>query len=185
MRRILLSLTPCLVLFAPACERNQDAPPEASTTAPAPAAAPAAKPAPAAEPATKPALEAGQRLDGATSVAVADLAARTGELAGTPIKVTGTVKNVCQHRGCWVEIADGEATILAKSLAHDVLLPKDAAGKRIEIEGTLRVDNAKSSCDHGAGDDHGDHGDHGEEGHSCPSPETLIEMQYVALFAAP
>lgn len=175
MRRIVLSLPALLlVLAAVGCESG--------TAEPAAAAAPAPAPVQAVDVAPGPELEVGQRAQGARAVAVADLAAQHEALAGKPIRVVGVVKNVCQNRGCWVEIADGEATILAKSLAHDVLLPKDAAGKRIEVEGTLRVDNAASSCDH----DHGeDHGDHGEEPHSCPSPETLIELQYAALYAAP
>jgi len=52
------------------------------------------------------------------------------------IKVSGTIKEVCQHSGCWVtlEIPGGEEVMVnMKDEAFSV--PKDASGKQIWIEG--------------------------------------------------
>ena len=54
-----------------------------------------------------------------------------------PVRVEGTVTAVCQKKGCWMVLADGdlEARILTKD--HAFALPPDARGKHAEVEGTV------------------------------------------------
>ena len=54
-----------------------------------------------------------------------------------PVRVEGTVASVCQKKGCWMVLADGEvkARILMKD--HAFALPTDARGKHAEVEGTV------------------------------------------------
>ncbi|MBI2930917.1 MAG: DUF4920 domain-containing protein [Planctomycetes bacterium] len=86
--------------------------------------------------------------------------------AGSEIQIAGSVTRVCQGRGCWVELSDGKTQIIAKSLGHDVLFPKDCVGRQARVMGVVRVD-PPSECKGGEGG----HGDH-----ECPKPKVLVEI---------
>jgi len=122
--------------------------------------------------------EGGQRVAGATPVKLGELAARAADLGGQTVRVEGVVSGVCQHRGCWVEISDGAHRVIAKSLDHGIAFPRDAVGKRMIIEGPLRV-GAVPSCGGG------EHAQHAEpEGHSCPQPDLLVEVRGAVLLGS-
>ena len=59
------------------------------------------------------------------------------KLPTEPVKVSGTVENVCQAKGCWMVISDGEfkARVLVKD--HAFAIPMDGKGKAAIVEGTL------------------------------------------------
>lgn len=96
------------------------------------------------------------------------LASVDGAAVDSEIEIEGTVARVCQKRGCWVELSDGTTVVMAKSLSHGVLLPKDCAGKKARILGIVR--NAPAP----------------EEGekkeHDCPNPKRLIEIVGAQLY---
>ena len=57
------------------------------------------------------------------------------------VTTEGTVRQVCQKKGCWMEIAaDGKgpgARITFKD--YEFFVPKDAAGKKAKIEGSVKL----------------------------------------------
>ena len=57
----------------------------------------------------------------------------------TPVKVTGTVGKVCQKKGCWMVINDGEATARVLVADHAFAIPMDGEGKAAIVEGTIEV----------------------------------------------
>jgi hypothetical protein len=57
----------------------------------------------------------------------------------TPVKVTGTVGKVCQKKGCWMVITDGEVTARVLVADHAFAIPMDGEGKAAIVEGTLEV----------------------------------------------
>lgn len=60
---------------------------------------------------------------------------------GKTVAVSGVVSSVCQAQGCWVEVAADDGTkMMAYSEDHQVLLPKNCAGQRITVQGTVSVD---------------------------------------------
>ena len=75
--------------------------------------------------------------------AVADSQELKAVLAGTlpteAVKVTGTVETVCQKKGCWMVIKDGDmqARVLVKD--HAFAIPMDGKGKTATVEGTLEA----------------------------------------------
>ncbi len=73
------------------------------------------------------------------STPLKDVLASAGEeLPSTPIQVTGEVDSVCQKKGCWMVLKDGDsamARILMKD--HSFSVPMDAKGKPAIVEGTL------------------------------------------------
>jgi hypothetical protein len=74
--------------------------------------------------------------------AVADaqpLAAVLASVPTTPVKVTGTVGKVCQKKGCWMVITDGEVTARVLVADHAFAIPMDGEGKAAIVEGTVEV----------------------------------------------
>lgn len=73
--------------------------------------------------------------------AVADTQGLSAVLAGTlpteAVKVSGTVEAVCQKKGCWMVMKDGDmqARVLVKD--HAFAIPMDGKGKAAVVEGTL------------------------------------------------
>lgn len=59
------------------------------------------------------------------------------------IKVTGTVQEVCQKKGCWITIASDKPGIEPMRVTfkdYAFFMPKDLAGKRVVIDGFAFVD---------------------------------------------
>lgn len=56
-----------------------------------------------------------------------------------PVQVSGEVDSVCQKKGCWMVVKDGEvqARILMKD--HAFTVPMDTKGKPVVVEGTIEA----------------------------------------------
>lgn len=117
--------------------------------------------------------EGGAKFDKGTIVALADL---TEAMKDKTVQIEGTVQKLCPGKGCWVEVSDGKSSAIAKSLNDSVLFPKDAVGKKVLVQGIVRV-KAGGGC---GGE--GSEGSHKEEGHECPKPDILVEIQGAKLF---
>jgi hypothetical protein len=50
------------------------------------------------------------------------------------VKMTGKVKEVCQHSGCWLTVAYGEEQIMV-NMNDEFSVPKDISGKTVWFEG--------------------------------------------------
>jgi hypothetical protein len=55
------------------------------------------------------------------------------------MQVTGTIDAVCQKKGCWMVIKDGEATARVLMKNHSFAIPIGAKGKEAVVEGALKV----------------------------------------------
>lgn len=76
------------------------------------------------------------------------------------VKVTGTVEAVCQAKGCWMVIKDGDAQARVLVKDHAFAIPMDGKGKAAVVEGTIttkeltqaNVDHLKKDGDTTIGD---------------------------------
>lgn len=57
---------------------------------------------------------------------------------GKMVQVKGTVTEVCQMMGCWLQIQDGAKAIRFKVKDGEILFPKDGAGRKVTAEGILK-----------------------------------------------
>lgn len=122
--------------------------PAATTPNPAPAAeaAPTAEAAPAeeaggrAESAT-PGLVVGAAFEAGEPVAVDALVAAPETWSGKDVVVEGTVKEVCQKKGCWhtIATANPDVDLMVKDQEYKIFLPKDSAGKKVLVHGNFAV----------------------------------------------
>jgi hypothetical protein len=55
------------------------------------------------------------------------------------VKVSGTVEAVCQKKGCWMVIKDGDAQARVLVKDHAFAIPMDGKGKAATVEGTLEA----------------------------------------------
>ena len=53
------------------------------------------------------------------------------------VKVRGTVQEVCQAKGCWMNIANDETgeSMMVRFKDYGFFMPKDIAGREVIIEG--------------------------------------------------
>ena len=123
-------------------------------------------------------VRVGARIATKKATDIARLARDPKPYVGRTVRIEGTVKNVCQGAGCWVEVASSKGlTFMAKSLDESVLLPKDCAGRRIMVQGIVTMLPAKEAEAH-------QHAEPVAEGHVCPAPTYLISTQGAELVAA-
>jgi hypothetical protein len=103
------------------------------------------------------------------AVNLAKLAKNPARFAGRTVRLEGTVKEVCQGVGCWVEVQSGGASFLARSLDESVLLPKDCQGRKVVVQGVVKAlpRTAKEEPV--------------EIGHACPRPEWVVATEGVIL----
>lgn len=91
-------------------------------------------------------LEDGARVYGSEPsdrevTALADIAAEPARFSGQVVKTEGTVAQVCQRMGCWMELqaAEGSQAVRVPMAGHSFFLPRDIAGRRATVEGTVEV----------------------------------------------
>ena len=74
--------------------------------------------------------------DGALSYS--DMLTKLGDQDSIETKVVGTVKAVCQAKGCWMNIAadeEGQPEMFVKFKDYGFFVPKDISGKQVVMEG--------------------------------------------------
>jgi hypothetical protein len=96
---------------------------------------------PASPPASAPADAFGAPIEESTpEVRLSDLVRDPESYAGRRIRTSGTVHRVCQRAGCWMELrAEGADPVFVPMAGHSFFLPRDAAGRGAEVEGTVSL----------------------------------------------
>jgi len=56
-----------------------------------------------------------------------------------PVQVSGEIESVCQKKGCWLVVKDGEAHARILMKDHAFTVPMDTKGKPVIVEGTLEA----------------------------------------------
>ncbi len=105
-------------------------------TAPA-ATAPAGK-------ASEPTLVRGDKLKGLPKVELAALLKDPTASEGKEVALEGTVRKACEKKGCWMELAPGDANAKGPGVRvtfkdYGFFVPLDSAGSKVKIEGVVSV----------------------------------------------
>lgn len=56
------------------------------------------------------------------------------------LKLTATIDEVCQAKGCWMTLQNGEEAMRVTFRDYGFFVPKDAMGKTVVVEGTAYMD---------------------------------------------
>ena len=70
--------------------------------------------------------------------AIAQLQA-SGQERSEPVQVRGTIGPVCQKRGCWMMLQDGEQKARVIMAGGAFSVPRDGTGKAATVEGTIKT----------------------------------------------
>jgi hypothetical protein len=79
----------------------------------------------------------GEHFTDAKAVKLEDAMKNVEKYADKQIKVEGEIRDVCQTKGCWLVVTDGEHAMRVTFKAYSFFVPKDAAGKKVVLEGTV------------------------------------------------
>jgi Domain of unknown function (DUF4920) len=58
--------------------------------------------------------------------------------AGRKVRVSGEIDSVCQKKGCWVVLKDGDARTQVTFTDYSFFVPLDVAGRKVSIEGIAK-----------------------------------------------
>ena len=137
-----------LLLAVAACTSSSPTTEPAATDAKAAAvAAPAGE---AAVPAEKAAVTLGKGVSAPDRTPIADLVAKPETFVDQVVRVEGVASKVCEHRGCWVEIAQDGTSMRVKVDDGVIVFPREIMGKRIAAEGVFTKKVTKQQPEHAA-----------------------------------
>ena len=86
-------------------------------------------------------LTRGQKLQGAPAVSLAELLDKPQAHEGKTVLLEGRVRQACQRRGCWMELApaDKGAGVRVTFKDYGFFVPPDAAGAQARVEGVVQL----------------------------------------------
>jgi len=61
--------------------------------------------------------------------------------AEQPVLLRGRIVDVCQHKGCWTLLRDGEATVRVRFKDYGFFLPTDCVGEEALVEGFVTIES--------------------------------------------
>ena len=68
---------------------------------------------------------------------------------GKIVALEGTIKAVCQEKGCWLTFEQQEAHVHVTFEGYSFFVPKDSAGQKVRLEGKVLVkQRAKGEVEH-------------------------------------
>lgn len=75
------------------------------------------------------------------AIAADQLATQMAGKDSLAVKLTGTINEVCQKKGCWMTMnIGGDKTMQVRFKDYGFFMPKDASGKTVFIEGVAFTD---------------------------------------------
>ena len=83
----------------------------------------------------------GAQIDADGAIPVDQLPARMGDREEMTVKITGTIEDVCQKKGCWMNVytpGREDEPIFVKFKDYAFFMPLDAAGKQVIMEGVAK-----------------------------------------------
>ena len=57
--------------------------------------------------------------------------------AGKMVALEGTIKAVCQDKGCWLTFEQGDKSVHVTFEGYSFFVPKDSAGQKVKLEGKV------------------------------------------------
>lgn len=74
-----------------------------------------------------------------TATPLADVLSSPDAYVERTILLKGRVADVCQKKGCWTLLQDGDATVRVRFLDYGFFVPKDIQGREMLVEGKISV----------------------------------------------
>jgi len=121
------------------------------------------------------------------SVSLTEIYASPDQYKDKEIRVEGTIKEVCQHKGCWLKLTDGTKEITIRFKDYGFFVPKDAATSKVIVQGIFTMEpdmHVEHEAEEQAeGKEHAEGNEHGEEKEHAEKAEDVEEIKKVAPFS--
>ena len=75
----------------------------------------------------------------ANATPIADLLAKPADYVGKAVRVDGIVTGVCEMRGCWIQVSEGQKGVRLKVEDGVIVFPMSAMGKKASAEGVFEA----------------------------------------------
>jgi hypothetical protein len=121
------------------------------------------------------------------SVSLAQIYTSPEQYKDKEIRIEGTIKEVCQHKGCWLKLTDGNKELTVRFKDYGFFVPKDASTSKVILQGIftmqpdMHVENESNAQaeggEHGEGEEHDGKKEHAE------NSEVKEEVKEVAPFS--
>jgi len=72
--------------------------------------------------------------------ALASVYAEPVKYDGKELRIDGTITEVCQRRGCWLKLTDGNYILTVRFRDYGFFVPKDAANARVSVQGIFQAE---------------------------------------------
>lgn len=81
----------------------------------------------------------GEKIDDVNAQTIAEAAETVINEDEVSVKISGTIEEVCQKKGCWMSLADDSFTepVFIKFKDYAFFVPKNAGGKKAVVSGML------------------------------------------------
>jgi uncharacterized protein DUF4920 len=79
----------------------------------------------------------GKPLAGLPAARLADVLAKPKD--GEKVRLEGTIEKVCQNKGCWLTLRQGEQRVHVTFEGYSFFVPKDSASRPVVLEGKVVV----------------------------------------------
>jgi hypothetical protein len=116
----------------------------------------------------------------AQAVPLSQAIANLGEEEEATVLVEGTIEQVCQSKGCWMVVRDGDAEARIRFKDYAFFVPWESQGKRVKMEGTLKWDVASEETARHWAEEAGDPDVNPEDIHG-DQPYVLLMASAVAI----
>lgn len=116
----------------------------------------------------------GKDLTLTEKTAVETILEKPADFDGQKVLIEGTIVDVCEMRGCWIDIAAGEGYEKIRVKVDDgvIVFPMEAKGKKAVVEGEVYAVTPAHECSGDCAEKEGK-----EEGHECEHGETAKVYQ--------
>jgi len=119
----------------------------------------------------------GQNLTIAKITPVAEVFTQAQDLNGQMVRVSGTVTDLCKHKGCWMQVSDGTNILTVRFKDEAFIIPANSVGRSVDMEGLFIVENISNPLgSHLACAEGGEHSGAG----ACESERAEKTVQKVA-----
>ena len=79
----------------------------------------------------------GQGVSMSSAIPVNEVFQNIDDLNGQVVRVSGTISDLCKHKGCWMQVSDGNQVLTVRFKDEAFTLPASAAGRQVDFEGLL------------------------------------------------
>ncbi len=108
---------------------------------------------------------------------VAEVFTQAQDLNGQMVRVSGTVTDLCKHKGCWMQVSDGKNVLTVRFKDEAFIIPADALGRNVDMEGLFIVEKISNPL--GSHQACAEGGEHSGEG-ACESERAEKTIHKVA-----